>query len=76
MARAMRRNAVYYEGGVDRSLGCDQRYSSRDSPHVADHDSNGIQAMNTSRLVFAWPVGLTRHLGSSELLGPLKNGAV
>ena len=73
MARAMRRNAVYYEGGIDViPLDCDQRYSSRDSPHVADHDSNGIQALNTSRLVFAWPVGLSRCLESSELLGAFK----
>ena len=68
MARAMRRNAVYYEGGLDIPLARDQKYSSRDSPHAADHDSNGIQAMNVSRLVFAWPVGPTRYLGSSEIL--------
>ena len=68
LARATRRNAVFYEGGIDIPLGCDQRYRSRDSPHVTDYDSDGIRALNTSRLVFAWPVGLTRRLESSELL--------
>jgi hypothetical protein len=73
--RAMRRNAVYYEGGhgVDIPPGCDRRYSSRDSPHVADHDSDRIQAMITSRLVFAWPVDLIRYVKSSELLGAFKS---
>ena len=72
MTRATRRNAVYYEGGLDIPLNCDQRYSSRDSPHVTDYDSNGIRALDTSRLVFAWPVGLTRRLESSWLLGAFK----
>jgi hypothetical protein len=72
MARTMRRNAVYYEGGVDVPLGRDERYGSRDSPRVAEYDSNGIQAMNTSRLVFAWPDGPSRYLESSELLGTFK----
>jgi len=72
MIRAMWRNAVYYEGGVDKPLGCDQAYNSRDSPHVSDHDSDGIHAMNTSRLVFSWPVGLTRRLRSSDLLEAFK----
>ena len=73
MVRAVRRNAVYYEGGLDEPLGCGQGYDgSRDSPHVADYDSNGIQARDTSRLVFGWSVGLTRYLEPSELLGVFK----
>ena len=69
MTRAMRRNAIYYEGGhgVDIAPVRDQNYSSRDSPHVADHDSIGIQATDTPRLVFTWPVGPTRYVESSEL---------
>ena len=72
MARATRRNTIYYEGGIGIPLDCDQRYSSRDSPHVAGHDPNGIQALNTSRLVFTWPVGPTHRLAYSELLGVFK----
>ncbi|KAF8962069.1 hypothetical protein BDZ97DRAFT_1759482 [Flammula alnicola] len=72
MARATRRNAIYYERGVDISPAFDRRYDSRDSPRIADHDSDGIEALKTSQLVYAWPVGLTRPLETSELLETFK----
>ncbi|KAF8970976.1 hypothetical protein BDZ97DRAFT_1901937 [Flammula alnicola] len=72
MTRATGRNAVYYEGGVNISLDFDKRHDSRDSPHITGHDSDGIEALNTSRLVYAWPVGLTRPLETSELLEAFK----
>ncbi|KAF8956269.1 hypothetical protein BDZ97DRAFT_1925661 [Flammula alnicola] len=72
MTRATGRNAVYYEGGVNISPDFDRRHDSRDSPHITDHDSDGIEALNTSRLVYAWPVGLTRPLETSELLEAFK----
>ena len=65
MERAMHRSAVYYEG-VKISPKFDSKYDSRDSPHVTDSD--GIEAMKTSRLVYTWPVGLTHRVESSELL--------
>ena len=68
MERATRRNGVYYEGGVKRSPESDRRYDSRDSPHVTDYDSEGIEALTTSRLVYAWPTDLTRRFEASELL--------
>jgi hypothetical protein len=73
MARATRRNAVYYEGGIEASAGFDRRYDSRDFPHTADHDSHGIEALKTSRLVYAWPTGLTRRLEPSELIETFKD---
>ena len=72
MARATERNAVYYEAAGKTSAKSDQRYESRDSPHIADHDSDGLEALNISRLVYAWPIGLTRHLEPSELLDTFK----
>ena len=72
MARATRRNAVYYEGGIEASAGFDRRYNSRDLPYIADRDSHGIEALNTSQLVYAWPTGLTRHLEPSELIKTFK----
>ncbi|KIM42919.1 hypothetical protein M413DRAFT_409020 [Hebeloma cylindrosporum] len=70
--RATQRNAAYNEAAIDAAANFDGRYESRDSPHVPDYNSDGIEALNTSRLVFAWPVGLTRDLGSSELLETFK----
>ena len=64
IARANHRNSVYYEGGVKMSPDFDKRYDSRDSSHVT---ADGIEAMNTSRLVYTWPVGLIHHLKSSEV---------
>ena len=75
MARTTRRNAIYYEGGIGESAGFDRRYDSRDFPHIADHDTHGIEALNTSRLVYAWPTGLTRHLKPSELIETFKSWA-
>ena len=72
MGRATQRNAVYYEAAGRTSAIFDKRYNSRDSPHIADHDSDGIEALNTSRLVYAWPAGLTRDLKPSELLDTFK----
>ena len=66
MERATHRNAVYYDGDVKRSPEFDKKYDPRDSLHSTDSD--GIEVMNISRLVYTWPVGLTHHLGSSELL--------
>lgn len=71
MARAARRNAVYYQGGLNShvTLGPDKSYQSRDSPHIATHDPPGLTALYTSQLIYAWPVGLTRPLTSdSELI--------
>ena len=70
MERATHRNAVYYEGGVKISPAFDKRYDPRDSPHIIDSD--GIEAMETSRLVYAWPVGLTQRLESSQLIETFK----
>ena len=72
MARATQRNAVYYEAAGKTSTNFDERYQSRDYPHIADDDSDGFEALNTSRLVYAWPVGLTRDLEPSELLEAFK----
>ena len=72
MARATQRNDVYYEGAGKTSTNFDEKHNSRDSPHIADHDSDGTEALNTSRLVYAWPLGLTRHLEPSELLEAFK----
>jgi hypothetical protein len=72
IARAARRNAVYYEANANIQVPCDRRYDSRDSPDIADHDSDGIEALKVSRLVYAWPGGLTHHLESSELLKTFK----
>ncbi|KDR74247.1 hypothetical protein GALMADRAFT_141321 [Galerina marginata CBS 339.88] len=72
MERAILKNVVYYEGGGGVPANLDRPYDSRDSPHVEDHDADGIEALNTSRLVHAWPVGLTRRLGPSELLETFK----
>lgn len=66
--RAERRNTIYYEGKGDVPAGLDRPYDSRDSPHIEAYYSDGIEALNTSRLVYAWPPGLTRRLGRSELL--------
>ena len=68
MTRATHRNAVYYEGVVKVSPEFDKRYNSRDSTNITDSDCDGIEAMNTSRLVYTWPIGLTYRLESSELL--------
>jgi hypothetical protein len=75
MARAAKRNAVYYEAAGKTSAKSDKRYESRDSPHIADHDSDGLEALNISRLVYAWPIGLTRHLEPNELLETFKDWA-
>ena len=72
MGRATQRNAVYYEAAGRKSAEFDERYNSRDSPHIADHDSDGTEALNTSRLVYTWPGGLTRDLKPSELLDTFK----
>jgi hypothetical protein len=73
MARATHRNAVYYEGGIKASADFDRRYNSRDLPRIADQDSHGIEALNTSRLVYAWSPGLTRRLEPSELIETFKS---
>jgi len=75
VARAAQRNAVFYEVAVknrETSTHFDKRYDSRESPHIVDHDSDGTEALNTSRLVYAWPLGLTRDLEPSELLEAFK----
>ncbi|KIM42918.1 hypothetical protein M413DRAFT_10316 [Hebeloma cylindrosporum] len=72
MKRATQRNVVYYETVGEISAEFDRRYESRHSPHVADHDSDGIEALNTSRFIYAWPMGLTRPLEPSELLETFK----
>ncbi|KIM46712.1 hypothetical protein M413DRAFT_23079 [Hebeloma cylindrosporum] len=72
MARAAQRNSVYYEGGFKTSADLDRRYNSRDLPHIADHDSCAVEALKTSRLVYAWPPGLTRHIEPSELIETFK----
>ena len=71
IGRATQRNAVYYEAAGKTSTNFDERFNSRDS-HIVDHDSDGIEALNTSQLVYAWPVGLTRDLKPSELLDTFK----
>ncbi|KIM42888.1 hypothetical protein M413DRAFT_26859 [Hebeloma cylindrosporum] len=68
MTRATQRNAIYYEAAGKTPVRTDKRYESRDSPHLSEHDSDGMEALKTSRLVYAWPVGLTRRLEPSELL--------
>jgi len=75
MERATQRNTIYYEGGLGAEipLDCDQRHNSRDSPHDTEHEFDGIQALNISRLVYSWPVGLTCHIESSELLDTFKD---
>ncbi|KAF8154797.1 hypothetical protein B0H34DRAFT_799544 [Crassisporium funariophilum] len=71
-ARTTRRRAVYHEGGANVKTNFDEKHCSRDSPHIADYDSAGIQAYKTSELVYSWPVGLTRHLGNDEILEGFK----
>ena len=63
MTRAMHRNAIYYEEAASIRPESDVPYGS--PPEMTD---NGIEASNTSRLVYAWPGGLTRDLGSTELV--------
>ena len=65
--RAMYRNAIYYEEAVSMSPDSDALYGSL--PQMTD---NGIEASNTSRLVYAWPGGLTHDLGSTELIEAFK----
>jgi hypothetical protein len=72
IARAIHRNAVYYEGAIETSADFDRKYNSRDLPPITGHDSPGIEALNTSQLVYAWPTGLTRHLEPSELIETFK----
>ena len=68
MERAMQRNAVYYEEAiVDIPPDSDYPYSS-----LLQMTTDGIEASNTSRLVYAWPKGLTCDLGSTELLEAFK----
>ncbi|KAF9470842.1 hypothetical protein BDN70DRAFT_642841, partial [Pholiota conissans] len=55
MARATRRNAIYYEGPIGPSAHLDKEYHSRD---YSRYSNGAIEALNTSRLVYIWPKGL------------------
>ncbi|KAF9474197.1 hypothetical protein BDN70DRAFT_334295 [Pholiota conissans] len=55
MARATRRNAIYYEGPIRPSAHLDKEYHSRD---YSRYSNGAIEALNTSRLVYIWPKSL------------------
>ncbi|KAF8886602.1 hypothetical protein CPB84DRAFT_1850068 [Gymnopilus junonius] len=69
-ARAAQRSSVYYEGHFQRPT--DTGYRSRDLPPTGNSEAYGIEALKASRLVYAWPGGLTHRINSSELLNIFK----
>ena len=78
MQRAMERNAVYYEDAFHTHTPpvSDRKYNSRDSPHLVEYNSDGIEALKITRLVYSSPVGFTARLQNSELLDAFKNWGV
>ncbi|KAF9473711.1 hypothetical protein BDN70DRAFT_362759 [Pholiota conissans] len=64
--RAKRRNSVYYECPTTSSSESDKLYHSRDG---TDNPDGAVQALNTSRLIYAWRVGFAvNHSAPSALL--------
>lgn len=79
MQRATGRNAVYYEDAFHTHTPpvSDGKYNSRDTPHLVEYNSNGIEALKITRLVYSSPVGFPARLQNSELLDAFKNwGAI